>query len=155
MQVHQLRCSGQSMGRVVVHLHGITKQKDLRKLLEMYAERTQGRGVKVEIHSNKLSSKQYLEALCNFPGALVLMDEHGRMEPSMEFADRFKAWKVGTETINIAIGPAEGWVGEAPCSCERFSLSPMTMPHELASVVLMEQVYRATEISRGSDYHKA
>ena len=31
----------------------------------------------------------------------------------------------------------------------------MTMPHELASIVLIEQVYRATEIIRGSDYHKA
>ncbi len=31
----------------------------------------------------------------------------------------------------------------------------MTMPHELAAVVLVEQVYRATEILRGSAYHRA
>lgn len=155
MQVHQPRASGHIMGRVVIHLHGVAKQKDLRRVLEMYAERTQNRGVKLEVHSSKISSKAYLDLLCGLPGDLYLMDEGGAMDSSLAFAERYKNWSVGTNTVHLAIGPAEGWTEKPTCACQRLSLSPMTMPHELASVVLMEQVYRCTEILRGSDYHKA
>jgi 23S rRNA pseudoU1915 N3-methylase RlmH len=155
MQVHQPRRPAHAMGRVVVHLHGVSKQKDLRRLLEMYGERTQSKGVKVELHSGKLSCKAYAELLGHLPGTLVLMDEAGALQTSIEFANQFKGWTVGTETVHLAIGPAEGWTVQPEGPFERLSLSPLTMPHELASVVLMEQVYRATEIARGSDYHKA
>ena len=40
-------------------------------------------------------------------------------------------------------------------SVARMSLSSMTLPHELAMVVLVEQLYRASEIQRNTGYHKA
>lgn len=155
MQVHQPWRTASSMGRVVLHLHGTMKQNDLRRVFEMYHERLQSRGVKVRIHSNKLSCKAYCEALSQVPGTLYLMDEGGVLEPSIAFSKRYQKWSVGSEPIHLAIGPAEGWIERPDRHFERLSLSPMTMPHELASIVLIEQVYRATEIIRGSDYHKA
>ena len=143
------------MGRVIVHLHGSTKQKDLNRLVEMYAARLNNRGVRIETHSNKLSPAAYLDLLCDLAGDVYLLDEGGQMEDSVAFAQRFKAWTVQTHSTHLAIGPAEGWATKPNCACKRLSLSPMTMPHELASVVLVEQVYRATEILRGSEYHKA
>ena len=155
MQVHQPEVPASSMGRVVVHFHGATKQKDLSRLIQMYASRTQSRGVRIEIHSSKLSTKAYLAHLCALPGGLYLLDEGGLVEDSVSFSERFKEWTLETHPIHLAIGPAEGWSDGPTCSCERLSLSMMTFPHELASVVLMEQLYRATELLRGSDYHKA
>lgn len=143
------------MGRVVLHLHGAMKQADLRRVFETYHDRIKSRGVKVNIHSNKLSCKAYCEALTQVPGNLYLMDEGGALESSMSFSKRYQLWSMGSEPIHLAIGPAEGWTETPDCSFERLSLSMMTMPHELAGVVLIEQVYRATEIIRGSDYHKA
>ena len=143
------------MGRVIVHLHGSTKQKDLNRLIEMYGSRLSNRGVRIETHPSKLSPSAYLHLLCGLPGDLYLLDEGGRMENSIAFAQRFKAWTIQTHPTHLAIGPAEGWIDERSRDCKRLSLSPMTMPHELASVVLVEQLYRATEIVRGSEYHKA
>ena len=143
------------MGRVVLHLHGAMKQADLRRIFEAYHDRIKSRGVKVNIHSNKLSCKAYCEALRQVPGNLYLMDEGGVLEPSLSFSKRYQSWSVSGEPTHLAIGPAEGWTETPDRHFERLSLSLMTMPHELASVVLVEQVYRATEIARGSDYHKA
>lgn len=143
------------MGRIVVHLHGATKQNELHRLIEMYSKRVNNRGIRIEVHSNKLSSSAYLEALFQLQGDLYLMDEGGVIEDSVSFAKRLKSWTVQTHSTHLAIGPAEGWIDVQSRDCKRLSLSPMTMPHELASVVLVEQLYRATEILRGSEYHKA
>lgn len=142
------------MGRIVVHLHGKTKQKDLQSIFSTYAERLSSRGVRIQFHSEKLSSAQYITALKNLNGEVVLLDEAGSMESSIEFAKRMKEWSVCRDSTHLAVGPAQGWEGGQE-SFPRISLSPMTFPHELASVVLIEQIYRATEILRGSEYHKA
>lgn len=142
------------MGRIVVHLHGATKQNELSRLIEMYAKRVNNRGIRIEIHSNKLTSSDYFEALSQLHGDLYLMDEGGLIEDSVSFAERVKSWTVLTHSTHLAIGPADGWIDVQSKNCKRLSLSPMTMPHELASVVLIEQLYRATEILRGSEYHK-
>ena len=63
-------------------------------------------------------------------------------------------WSDAVDKNILDQGTAEGWEGIERANYQRISLSRLTMPHELASLVLVEQVYRACEIIRGSSYHK-
>ena len=145
-----------TMGRLTVHTHGVPKEKAMKHLVEMYLERLKSRGVAVEHHPSKLDAGAYLDRLLAKRGRLILLDEAGHREDSLAFAGRFEAWQLGSEAVHLALGPAEGWpVHPDVEGLERLSLSAMTFPHELAAVMLVEQLYRASEIQRGSGYHKA
>ena len=117
-------------------------------LIEDYSSRLKSK-VRIENHNQKLSAEEYLSKL---PQSVILLDEGGEMMTSIEFSKKFDDWTISSEDIHLAIGPAEGFPkGHGYTS---ISMSKMTFPHELAAVLLMEQLYRANEISRGSSYHK-
>ncbi len=60
----------------------------------------------------------------------------------------------GQQTLIFAIGPASGWSDGARKRAQTLlSLGPMTLPHELARLVLAEQIYRAFTILAGHPYH--
>jgi 23S rRNA (pseudouridine1915-N3)-methyltransferase len=82
------------------------------------------------------------------PSALkVLLDPVGRAMDSAKFTGLFDRDLVFV--IGGADGLPEGWASRADVL---LSLSPMTMPHELARVVLAEQIYRALTTQRGHPY---
>ena len=139
---------GRYMGRVVVHLHGKPSEKNMAKLIEDYSNRLKSK-VRLEISKSKMTQQEYFETL---PNGTIILDESGESLSSIEFADRFNSWILSSEDTHLAIGPADGFPkGNSHLS---ISLSMFTMPHELAAVVLMEQLYRANEIQRGSAYHR-
>jgi len=147
---------GGYMGRITVHFHGKTKDKSMATLIKNYSERILPRAIKIETHSDKLSGDDYLKQLQSKQGTLILLDEGGNQYSSEELADLCKKWALQGGDTHLAIGPFDGWPkGGNIQEITRISLSLMTLPHELASVVLLEQLYRATEINRGSGYHKA
>ena len=85
----------------------------------------------------------------------VALDQRGEPWSSEELARRVGAWRDAARPVALVIGGAEGLdpaVLEA--SDLRWSLGPLTLPHELARVVVMEQLYRAFAILRGAPYHK-
>lgn len=88
----------------------------------------------------------------------VLLDgSRGRQIASSEFATWLGARRdQGVQHIMFAIGPADGWSAtaiEAARSGLVLSFGPMTMAHELARLVLAEQLYRACTILAGHPYH--
>jgi len=144
------------MARVTVHLHGVPKEKANRELIEMYSKRILSRGIRIESHSDKMSAEAYVELLQKKKGTVIYLDEHGETLDSIEFSTRVQAWSIAGDETHLAIGPAQGWPStNTSAKVHRLSLSKMTYPHELASVLLVEQLYRATEILRGTGYHKA
>ena len=93
---------------------------------------------------------------------VVLLDERGKPMGSEAFASWLgREIDEGRQLIVFAVGPADGWAKQRSaisdqCSdAMRLSLGPMTMPHELARVVLCEQVYRALTILKGHPYHRS
>lgn len=86
---------------------------------------------------------------------LVLVDSRGKGQSSEEFARWLAAHRdAGRQTMIFAIGPADGWSEGARRQAQTLlSLGPMTLPHELARVVLAEQLYRAFTILAGHPYH--
>lgn len=86
---------------------------------------------------------------------LVLLDERGKQFSSQGLAEWVRRQRDdGQQRIVFAIGPADGWSdGERRRAGVLLSLGPMTLPHELARVVLSEQLYRAFTILAGHPYH--
>lgn len=91
------------------------------------------------------------------PAFPVLLDSRGRQFTSTEFATWVGVRRdQGIQQIVFAIGPADGWSSnamEATQSGITLSFGPMTMAHELARLVLAEQLYRACTILAGHPYH--
>ncbi len=87
----------------------------------------------------------------------IALDEHGTLRTSVEFA-RFLDDQTldGNRTPCFLVGGAFGLSPAVRAACRHtFSLSPMTFTHEMARVLLLEQLYRADAILRGSPYHHA
>ena len=136
------------MGRIILHLHGKPSDKGLGNMIEDYLSRLKSK-VKLVTHNVKLSAFEYLEKL---PSDTILLDEIGKEMNSIQFSSLFQNWVIDSNDTNLAIGPADGFPKEHGRSA--ISLSKMTFPHELASVLLIEQLYRANEIIRGTSYHR-
>ncbi|MEE2777706.1 MAG: 23S rRNA (pseudouridine(1915)-N(3))-methyltransferase RlmH [Acidobacteriota bacterium] len=88
---------------------------------------------------------------------VVALDSGGRMLPSLAFSDRLMELEANwPHPVAFVIGSDVG-LDEAVLdrSNEVLSLGPMTLPHELARLVLYEQIYRATTIRTGSNYHRS
>lgn len=86
---------------------------------------------------------------------LVLMDSRGKQLSSEEFARFLGDYQERNPLpLVLAIGPADGFSEAARTSAQHtISLGKMTLPHELARVVLLEQLYRAFTILKGHPYH--
>lgn len=90
------------------------------------------------------------------PTQTMLLDRRGREYSSEELAFFFRnIQNQGQSTLFLVIGGALGFSQEFAMSCQYcWSLSRLTLPHQLARVVVLEQVYRAFTILRGEQYHK-
>lgn len=86
---------------------------------------------------------------------LVALDERGQLMDSVELSRYVEKAQTGSKDLLFIIGGDEG-LDESVRSAANLtlSLSRMTLPHRLARVVLVEQLYRAFTILKGEPYHK-
>lgn len=87
--------------------------------------------------------------------AIVVCDVDGESMSSGRFAAWLRDSRDGGRSLGFAIGGAHGLAPELRAgAAHRLSLAPWTLPHEMARLVLAEQLYRAGTIVRGEPYHK-
>ncbi len=142
-----------TMGRIAIHIHGLAKEKAYSEMLKNYGDRIKSRGINIVFHKSKKSLVEYFTEI-NSKAGLFLLDESGKEYTSRNFTKLVKQWIVSDRDINLAIGPVDGWGEYKHQTANLIALSKMTFPHELAAVMLVEQVYRATEIIKGTNYHR-
>ena len=87
---------------------------------------------------------------------VVLLDISGTQTSSEQLASHIEELAVsGTSHLVFIIGGSDGVAPRiTAASNERLSFGPITLPHNLARIVLLEQLYRAFKINRGEPYHK-
>lgn len=89
-------------------------------------------------------------------GAVVALCVEGRELSSEQLADTLSQYATrGVSQITFLIGGSFGLAERVKARADmRLSMSPMTFPHHLARVMLLEQIYRAYQIQSGTKYHK-
>jgi 23S rRNA (pseudouridine1915-N3)-methyltransferase len=133
--------------------------------VEEYAKRL-SHVVKLELVELPESRKRGAQAKADEAGSilgrlkptdvLVALDEKGKALASVPFAKWLEQHQAQGRHVVFVIGGDEGLDEAVRARAQlTLSLSAMTMPHRLARLVLMEQLYRAFSILRGEPYHKA
>lgn len=85
---------------------------------------------------------------------VVALDEKGRARDSHAWADWLDQRKMAGLDVILLIGGQKGLPAEALAAAdERISFGPQTMAHQLARIVLLEQLFRAAKIAAGEPYH--
>ena len=90
------------------------------------------------------------------PGTTVVaLSREGSGWSSGELARQVERWRIASRPVVLLVGGSNGLDAALLAGAQlRWSLSPLTLPHELARVVVLEQLYRAFTILRGEPYHK-
>ena len=115
--------------------------------------REAGRAATPELRRREESAR----ITARLPGraTVIVLDGTGSAWSSVELARRLEGWRLSAGPVALVIGGAFGLeralVDDA---AQRWSLGPLTLPHELARVIVLEQWYRAWSILRGEPYHK-
>jgi 23S rRNA (pseudouridine1915-N3)-methyltransferase len=89
-------------------------------------------------------------------GKVVALCVEGKPMSSEKLAETLDSWAVGgASQLTFLIGGSYGMHESVKARADlRLSMSPMTFPHHLARVMVLEQIYRAFKINEGSSYHK-
>jgi len=136
------------------HVVAVGRMRDaaLRAACNRYLERLR-RYTKVEEREVKAEAR-ILDAVAE-GSCLVALAEQGDQWTSAQLADWTARWELEGRDVTFALGGAEALPAPVLRGAERiWSLSRLTFPHELARVVLYEQLYRAYTIRRGEPYHR-
>lgn len=111
-----------------------------------------------EIKWEFFEEEKLLKKLENWPFSgrdfVIIADERGKNIDSIEFAKTLEKAVINSKNIKIIIGGAYGFPEEIRNKADfLWSFSKLVFPHQIARLIVTEQIYRATEILKNSPYH--
>lgn len=130
---------------------GKTKEKWLEDALQEYLKRL---SPVVSIEFLLFKTNEQLEAQAEKETQIICLDPQGKMVSSEEFSSfLISSLEKGGSKTTFIIGGAEG-LTEKLKQKPLISFSKMTFTHQICRLILVEQIYRAIELQKGSKYHK-
>ena len=134
------------------YVQRLPRQWQFRLDLVVTAPRSKSAGAKAAI----ASEGQRVLAKIKAPECVVVLDERGKEFTSAELATRLDDWQADGRDLAFVIGGPDGVSDDCMMRADlRWSLSRLTLPHGLARVLFVEQLYRAWSLSTGHPYHRA
>ncbi|MEO1094452.1 MAG: 23S rRNA (pseudouridine(1915)-N(3))-methyltransferase RlmH [Cyanobacteria bacterium J06638_28] len=132
---------------------GKVKKTWIREGIATYQKRLPELAVQELKDSTPAKEGAQILSLVEGSDRLIALTEDGRPYSSIEFAEFLS--HADSNRLVFALGSAEGLsLPVKQQASQQLSLSPMTFPHEVARLLLVEQLYRAKTILQGSRYHK-
>lgn len=126
------------------------------EIVELPVSRLSDSPSPAEISQALTAEAALIEAKLPKGSALVAMCIEGEELSSPQLAEKMRQFAVsGVSNLTFLIGGSVGLSPAIKAQADfRLSMSPMTFPHHLARVMLLEQIYRAYQINAGTKYHK-
>lgn len=119
------------------------------------------RAVKTEPRASKsletlyAAERERIEAALPKGARIVVLDEHGTALTTRGLAARLAVWQEEGGDVALIIGGPDGLQPAFKAAAhERIRLSDLTLPHAMARVLLIEQLYRAWSVNAGHPYHR-
>jgi 23S rRNA (pseudouridine1915-N3)-methyltransferase len=137
--------------KLVVVAAGRLKEREVRAIADDYLGR-----IRRYVKCDEIEVKSAADLAAALPPSalVVALEVEGEALTSTELSRRVERWgSTGKGVVAFVIGGAEGIpAGLSQAADARISLSKLTLPHRLARVLLLEQLYRALSILRGEPY---
>lgn len=127
-------------------------RKARMELIELRPERREGGRSREQVLEAEAAR---IEAAVPRGALRVVLDEHGQGLTSRQLAAKLDEWLASGRDVAFVIGGADGLAPEIKRQADlTWSLSPLTLPHGLARVLVAEALYRAMSICAGHPYHR-
>ena len=121
---------------------------------ELKAVKTQARA-SMAVPAILAAERTRIEAAISPGSRVVVLDEHGTSVTTMALASRLRQWQLDAIDVALVIGGPDGLdPAFKQVAHERLRLSDLTLPHAMARVLLVEQLYRAWSINANHPYHR-
>ncbi|HET9953433.1 MAG TPA: 23S rRNA (pseudouridine(1915)-N(3))-methyltransferase RlmH [Polyangiaceae bacterium] len=137
--------------RIVVIAQGKLKERGLREVADDYLTR-----IRKHVRCEEIEVRKASELAARVPkdATVVALEVNGDRVTSSELSQRLSLWLSRDKgSVAFLIGGSEGLPEELSRSARvRLSLSTLTLPHRLARLLLLEQIYRGLSIARGEPY---